>query len=148
MVVCRRCKREFEPGATWTCPHCGEANPVATSGILKTSTILISADNVEAVYRSVKDVPVPLRKRLLKSTNGLNSATILIADRRGRDEITKAIRNLPSAMQQRLLHSVLGPDAPPAMLRWLTPTVRRGLAVLLAFGCLLFVWLVFSYRWR
>lgn len=147
-MVCRRCKQEFDPGSTWVCPHCGEANPMATSGILKTSTILISADNVEAVYRSVKDVPVPLRKRLIKSTNGLNSATILIADRRGRDEISKAIRNLPSAIQQRLLHSVLGSDSPSTALRWLTPTFRRVLAVFLGVACLLFVWLIFSYRWR
>ena len=36
-----------------------------------------------------------LRTRLLKSTNGANSATILIADRRGRKEISRAMRKLP-----------------------------------------------------
>ena len=35
------------------------------------------------VYRSVEEVPDPLKRQLLRSTNGLNSATIVIADRRG-----------------------------------------------------------------
>jgi hypothetical protein len=43
-----------------------------------------------------------LRQTLLKSTKGLNSATILIADRRGRDQIARAIRNLPAEAQDRL----------------------------------------------
>ncbi len=61
--------------------------------MLKSSTILISAGDTDAVYRSVKEVPAPLRRKLLKSTNGLNAATILIADRKGREEIARAIRN-------------------------------------------------------
>ncbi len=64
---------------------------------MKTSTILISAGEVESVYRSVEDVPEALKSQLLRSTNGLNSATIVIADRQGRKEIAKAIRNLPAA---------------------------------------------------
>ena len=56
------------------------------------STILISAGATDGVYRNVKEVPPPLRKQLLKSTSGLNAATILIADRRGRHELAKAIR--------------------------------------------------------
>ncbi|HZT29345.1 MAG TPA: hypothetical protein VFA33_05655 [Bryobacteraceae bacterium] len=146
-MICRRCKKKFDPGDTSVCPHCGEENPPATSGVLKTSTILISAGNLEAVYRSVKDVPVSLRKKLLKSTNGLNSATILIADRRGRHEINKAIRNLPSAIQQRVRQSVMGEEAAPEGLQWLTPTVRRAAAALLGGGAILVIWLIFTHRW-
>jgi hypothetical protein len=66
------------------------------AGVLKTSTILISADDIDGVYRSMQDVPEPLRKRLLRTTNGVNSRTILIADRRGRQEIAKALKNCPA----------------------------------------------------
>lgn len=59
---------------------------------LKSSTIFISVGDKTRVYRSVDDVPQPLRKKLEQSTNGIHSATILIADRRGREEILKAIR--------------------------------------------------------
>jgi hypothetical protein len=69
---------------------------------VKTSTIFISVGEKTKVYRSVNDVPPPLRKKLEQSTNGINSATILIADRRGREEIVKAIRGLPSGVQSRL----------------------------------------------
>src|ERR1700733_8533135 len=102
-MTCRRCAKQFDAAAGSTCPHCGEANPLSKSGVLKSSTILISAGDTDAVYRSVKEVPAPLRRKLLKSTNGLNSATILIADRKGREEIARAIQNLPSSLQRRFL---------------------------------------------
>lgn len=69
---------------------------------VKTSTIFISVGDTTQVFRSVEDVPPSLRKRLEDSTNGINSATILIADRRGREEIVKAIRGLPSVVKSRL----------------------------------------------
>ncbi len=59
---------------------------------LKSSTIFISVGDKTRVYRSVEEVPAPLRKRLEQSTNGIHSATILIADRRGKEEILRAIR--------------------------------------------------------
>ncbi len=68
------------------------------SGVLRTSTILIAAGNERsALYRSVEDVPEPLRRRLAESTNGENSGTIYIADQRGRERIALALRNLPGA---------------------------------------------------
>jgi hypothetical protein len=73
---------------------------------LKSSTIFISVGNRTDVYRSVDDVPPPLRKRLEQSTNGLNSATILIADRRGREEIMRAIRGGTSNLKTRLTASL------------------------------------------
>jgi len=75
---------------------------------LETSTLLISADNTEGVYRSVEDVPEPLRKKLLRSTNSLNSRTMLIADRRGRQEIARALKKLPGASQRRLSNALAG----------------------------------------
>ena len=69
---------------------------------LKSSTIFISVGDKTEVYRSVDDVPPPLRKQLEKSTNGIHSATILIADRKGKEEIVKAVRGLPSNLRTRM----------------------------------------------
>src|SRR5205823_6875901 len=128
------------------CPHCGEANPVR-SGMFQTSTVLISAGGADLVYRSVDEVPARLRTRLLKSTNGANSATILIADRRGRKEIARAMRNLPGPAQRRLIQSILGPAAASTALAWLTPARRRAIlavVVLLTFTLIAFV---LTHKW-
>ena len=71
---------------------------------LKSSTIFISVGDKTEVYRSVADVPPPLRKKLEQSTNSINSATILIADRKGKEEIVRAIRGLPSNLRYAHLH--------------------------------------------
>jgi hypothetical protein len=87
-MLCPECNRSFD-GVS--CPRCG-----AMKGIVKTSTILIAAGEMRTVYRSVEEIPDSLKQQLLQSTNGLNSATIVIADREGRKEIAKAIRSLPA----------------------------------------------------
>jgi len=113
---------------------------------MKSSTILISMGETDAVYRSVKEVPAPLRRKLLKSTNGLNSATILIADRRGRDEIARAIQNLPSSLQRRFLKPFR--DEPESDTTWLLrPSVKAAIAWMLGAGSVLLVWLVFTHKW-
>lgn len=68
--------------------------------------IFISVGNKTQVYRSVDEVPAPLRKKLEQSTSGINSATILIADRRGRQELIHALRGLPSGVRSRLTSSL------------------------------------------
>src|SRR5215831_730322 len=98
-MTCQRCRKDFKQGQP-RCPHCGEPSPDA-SGLFQTSTVLISAGNSEQVYRSVDDVPARLRTRLLKSTNGANSATILIADQNGRKEIEARVKSA-GALQRRL----------------------------------------------
>jgi hypothetical protein len=80
---------------------------------LKSSTIFISVGNKTEVYRSVADVPPSLRKKLEQSTNGINSATILIADRKGKEEIVRAIRGLPSNLRSKL-GTTLREEAPRA----------------------------------
>jgi hypothetical protein len=79
---------------------------------LKSSTIFISVGNKTEVYRSVADVPPPLRKKLEQSTNSINSATILIADRKGKEEIVRAIRGLPSNLRSRISTAVREEAAP------------------------------------
>jgi hypothetical protein len=80
---------------------------------LKSSTIFISVGNKTEVYRSVAEVPPSLRKKLEQSTNGINSATILIADRKGKEEIVRAIRGLPSNLRSKLSTSLREEAVPP-----------------------------------
>ncbi|MDQ2898757.1 MAG: hypothetical protein M3Y07_03030 [Acidobacteriota bacterium] len=130
------------------CPHCGAICAQTATAILKTSTILISANQTDAVYRSVDDVPEPLRKMLLQCTNGLNSGTILIADRRGKDQISKAIQSLPSSTQRKLRETALGgrfQGLPPR--RFLGWPLRYWAGLLTVGATGLLAWMVTSYRW-
>lgn len=112
-----------------------KARPLA---MLKTSTILISSDDTEGVYRSVREVPEPLRRKLLRSTSGLNARTILIADRRGQHEITRAMHSLAEASQ----HSALA-GATPGPSR---STVAHVAGILLAGVTGVLAWLLLFRR--
>ena len=72
----------------------------------KSSTIFIGTSDATRVYRSVREVPADMRRRLQESTSGANSATILIADKRGREELVRALQGLPSEVQSRLANTV------------------------------------------
>ena len=145
-MTCTKCRRSFDEEEP-RCPHCGETNPEA-SGLFQTSTVLISAGSARMVYRSVDEVPVKLRTKLLKSTNGANSATILIADRRGRKQIARAMRNLPSHAQRRLLSSILGAEATSSLLQWMTPARKRAILAVIALLTLALIGIVFGHRWQ
>ena len=141
-MMCRRCRKKIEEFET-RCPHCGDVNESA-SGMFQSSTVLISTSGTEQVYRSVEEVPAGLRTRLLKSTNGANSATILIADRRGRREIAKAMRNLPGPVQRRWMHTLLATEAAANAMEWLTPGRRRSILLVVAILAIAAVILVFT----
>src|SRR6266404_9810188 len=119
-MLCPGCNRSFE-GEAGYCPRCG-----AVKGVVKTSTILIASGEQRGVYRSVEEMPDALKRELIRSTNGLNSATIVIADRQGRKEIAKAIRNLPGAVKSRTDETV------KASRRW--PAVLKTIGVLVVVG--------------
>ena len=144
-MTCPRCRKKFDD-AEVRCPHCGETN-AAASGMFQTSTVLISTFGADLVFRSVDEVPARLRTRLLKSTNGSNSATILIADRRGRKEIAKAMRSIPGPAQRRLIQSILGPAVASTALAWLTPGRRRAILAVLLFLTLALIAVVFTHKW-
>ena len=127
-MICPECNQSFE-GKAGSCPRCGAAR-----GVVKTSTILISSGETKKVYRSVDDVPDSLRQQLVKSTNGLNSATIVIADRQGRKEIAKAIRNLPGSGKPQPAAPV-----PPK----LPLSVLRSAAAILLVAVAALVWIIF-----
>jgi hypothetical protein len=142
-MTCPRCRKKFAEEAA-RCPHCGETNR-ESSGVVQTSVVLISAGGSDLIYRTVEDVPASLRSKLLRSTNGANSATILIADRRGRKEVAKAMRTLPGPARRRMIRSALGSGAASAA-RWLTPHRKRAVLALLTLLVLTIVALVFSVR--
>jgi hypothetical protein len=131
---CPRCRRLWEDELT--CPQCGA--PLVTSGVVKTASILISSGEAEGVYRSVDELPQPLRAKFTVATQGLNSATILIADRRGREEIARALRKLPLTAQRRLLNS-----SPQTM----RVSMANVIGLLLAGSTGLLVWLILSHNW-
>ena len=143
-MTCPQCHKDFAASAA-SCPHCGVRNEAA-SGVFQTSTVLISTAGADRVYRSVEEVPLRLRNRLLKTTNGANSATILIADRKGRKEIDKALRKAPALAQRRMVHSMLTGEPPVDPLGWLTPALRKWIAAVVALLAVLLAVAVFVYK--
>ena len=69
---------------------------------LKTSTIFVAVGDRLEVFRSMEDVPPELRRRLHSTTNGVNAATLLIADRNGREELVRAIQGAPGSVPFRV----------------------------------------------
>jgi len=72
----------------------------------RSSTIFIATGRETRVYRSVEDVPPELRQKLVSCTRGINSATILIADKHGREELVRTLQGRPSDVECRLLESL------------------------------------------
>ncbi len=133
-MTCRNCREIYDGRRHRSCPFCGAPRPRSRPSFLKTSTILISRGARRNIYRSIEEVPAALRSKLLASTNGANSATILIADRKGREEIAKAVRRLPVKPAAR------GVPARPA-----SAALRRAAGVLLALLVALSMWAVLGW---
>ncbi len=74
----------------------------APAKTFKRTTIYISLGEDTKVYDSPESIPHDLRKELMRSTRGMNSATILIADRGGRREIQKVLEGQPSSLDGSL----------------------------------------------
>jgi hypothetical protein len=91
----------------------------------KTSTIFIATASETHVYHSVGEVPAPLRRRLEETTTGANSATILIADKRGRAELVRALQGLPSDVHSRLARTIQSRRAKAEAQRPPEPARRR-----------------------
>jgi hypothetical protein len=140
MMICKRCKGRFDPKVNEQCPHCGEQSVALASGVIKSSTIVVATAGRLSVFRSLKEVPDPLRRKLTEATTGPFSGTILIADKRGREEITRMVRRLPSLIQARFWSSLVQRGS-AAGGRW-HPAVRAATAVFLILFAAILIWLL------
>jgi hypothetical protein len=115
------------------------------SGVMKTSAVLISAGGEEGFYRSVQDVPEPLRSQLIESTSGPEAGTIVIADRAGKEQLTQVIERRENAKERQREQATAkaeepAPEAEPDNRRaWV---IWVGLALLVC--AILVVYVVFS----
>jgi hypothetical protein len=90
--------------ATKSAPrHLNEAMTRLTT---RSSTIFIGIGEETRVYRSVDQVPPELQRKLRESTRSMNSATILIADKRGREELVRALQGRATDVRCRLAASL------------------------------------------
>jgi hypothetical protein len=99
-MTCPRCFAVFDVAPAQrpaSCPECGVQLLRNVSGMLKTSAVMISAAGENGFYRSVQDVPEPLRQQLLRVTASENSGTIVIADRAGKEQLTQVVTRRDSA---------------------------------------------------
>ena len=88
-MTCPRCQASTENSPA-VCPGCGLRLRRNVSGVMKTSAVMIASGRENGFYRSVQEVPEPLRTRLQETTTGANAGTILIADRAGKQRLTEA----------------------------------------------------------
>jgi hypothetical protein len=72
----------------------------------RSATIFIATGDKTRVFHSVEEVPPALRRKLHESTRSLNAATILIADKRGREELVRALQGEPSEVKCRLAEAI------------------------------------------
>jgi hypothetical protein len=54
-----------------------------------------------------------LRQKLVSCTRGINSATILIADKHGREELVRTLQGRPSEVESRLVENIRSRQAEP-----------------------------------
>ena len=100
-MTCPHCSTSLQSGVA-VCPQCGVTVLRNVTAVMRTSAVWIAAGGEPKFYGSLHDVPELLRKRLVECTNGVNSGTIVIADRGGRD---------------RLIANASGPEAGRKILR-------------------------------
>jgi hypothetical protein len=89
-MTCPRCQSEITERDS-VCPECGIRLMRNVSGVMKTSAVMIAAGGEQGFYRSVQDVPEPLRTQLLETTTSSNSGVIVIADRAGKEQLTQVL---------------------------------------------------------
>ena len=106
-MTCPRCQSEFAE-ADSVCPECGIRLLRNVSGVMKTSAVMISARGEKGFYRSVQDVPEPLRTQLLETTTSSNSGVIVIADRAGKEQLTQVLA------RREATEEALSKELPPA----------------------------------
>lgn len=144
-MICPRCHSDFDKAVS-VCPECGLRLVRNVSGVMKTSAVLIAAQGERGFYRSVQEVPEPLRTQLIETTTSPNSGTIVIADRAGKEQLTQVMARRESGRDE-LAHPSIAPAAeektPAGALR--LPWLAWGGFVLVLLLAVIVYWL-FQYR--
>jgi len=161
-MTCPKCHSELGrtqvEDADGICPECGVRLLRNVSGVMKTSAVMIAAHGESGFYRSVQDVPEPLRTQLIETTTSQNSGIIVIADKAGKDQLTHVMARreasrteAPAAKDSKreLQDSVPQELSPIARLPWLA---WAGFVAVLLLAVLLFAlfrtdWSGFSIHW-
>lgn len=98
----------------------------------------------------MEDVPLPLRQKLLECTRGMNSATILIADKQGREELVRALQGRPSEVQCRLVDNMRsrqpGAVADPPATQSIYRSLRFWLEIILPVAAGASLWAFFQSK--
>jgi hypothetical protein len=157
-MTCPKCHSELpDSGFDNTdgfCPECGVRLLRNVSGVMKTSAVMIAARGERGFYRSVQDVPEPLRSQLLETTTSQNSGVIVIADRAGKEQLTQVMARREAGREgtrqtQSRLREAAPPGAPDspaplpiARLRWLP---WAGFVLVLVLAAIVFA--IFHTDW-
>jgi hypothetical protein len=115
----------------------------------RSATIFIASGEGTHVYRSVEDVPLDLRRKLIETTQSANSATILIADKRGREELVRALQGRRSDIRSRLVDTLRSkqPESMPSLSRFSSfQSLRTWLEFLLPVAIAASLWFLFGWH--
>jgi len=162
-MTCPKCHSELRPSeadsAERVCPECGARLLRNVSGVMKTSAVMIAARGESGFYRSVQDVPEPLRTQLIETTTSPNSGIIVIADKAGKEQLTHVTARRDSGRQDRAESGEQAPEPKASAPEDLSLVVRPpflawvGLIVVLTLAVLLFIfffhsdWSAFPLHW-
>ncbi len=126
-MTCPRCNRAFRSGEPHFCA------PADRQTLYKTSTVLITVGGSDRIYRSIDEAPEHLRKRFEKAAMACDSASIVIADRGGREKIEDALN---------LVKTEPEPAPQPPSSTFGTVVKLAAIAAILALTALVLIWLV------
>ncbi len=161
-MTCPKCHTEVRRAEVerldGVCPECGVRLVRNISGVMKTSAVMIAARGESGFYRSVQDVPEPLRTQLIETTTSQNSGIIVIADKAGKEQLTQVMarrearRTANGAIEDDGQEAAVpgpperSPGMHPRRLAW------AGLIAVLLLAAVLFIlfrtdWSTFQLHW-
>jgi hypothetical protein len=113
--------------------------------LLTKSTVFVSMGGTTRVYPSIDEVPAEVRRKLIDTPGAWESATIVIADRQGREEVVRALRGQHSAVTLRILNEGDASEktAVSRTIEWVYRR-RHWLALSTALAAAALIWLVLS----
>jgi hypothetical protein len=136
-MICPRCHSEVKDGES-ACPECGIRLLRNVSGVMKTSAVLIAAGGERGFYRSVQEVPEPLRTQLIEITTSQNSGVIVSADKAGKEQLTQVLARREAAAEVTEVEPepVEATPVPPALrVPWLA---WAGFLIVLVISAIIF----------